>query len=572
METFQSINLDGKSLQGGSTITQQLIKNTLLTPERTLRRKIRELILAVEVEAAFSKDTILEMYLNEVPYGGSLYGVEEASRAYFGKPVKDLTLAESAMLAGLPQSPSTYSPFGSHPEYAFDRQHTVLDRMVESKFITSQQAEQAKEEKITFAPNKTNIKAPHFVMYVREQLANMFGEDAVSQGGLEVITSLDASVQQHAEDAVESEINRLKGLHVTNGAAMVTNPNTGEIYAMVGSKNYFDVKSDGQVNVALMPRQPGSSIKGLTYATALSHGFTPATILDDSPITFTMPGSKPYSPVNYDGKFHGNVPLRIAFASSYNIPAVKTLSAVGIKTMINQGRLMGITTWDDAHAQRFGLSLTLGGGEVLMADMTKLYGTFANAGETVDLHPILSVKDYKGKILYSYSCRDAVKPCDGTQTLDPRVAYQISNILSDNIARSPAFGTNSVLNIPNQEVAVKTGTTNSLRDNWTIGYTTNRLVAAWVGNNDNSPMSYVASGITGASPIWRTIMDGLLDPSTPHHFAIADGLVQIKICATTGTLPCQTCPAVRNEYFIPGTEPKTACIDVAPSPTLVPSL
>lgn len=554
-------NLEKGSTHGGSTITQQLVKNTLLTPEKTMRRKLREIILAIRIEMTYSKDTILEMYLNEVPYGGSLYGIEEASEAYFGKPAKNLTLAESAMLAGLPQAPSVYSPFGSHPEYAYARQHEVLTRMVEDGHITAQQAEAAKEEQLVFLPNKTPIKAPHFVMYVREFLAAMFGENMVSQGGLEVHTTLDSELQTFTEESIKKELDRLTSMKVTNAASIVTNPKNGEILAMVGSKDYFDIQHDGQVNVTLMPRQPGSSIKALTYAVALENGYTPSTIIDDSPITYKTPGSEPYSPQNYDGKFHGKVTVRTALASSYNVPAVKTLSTVGIHNVIEKGRQMGLTTWDEQSAKRFGLSLTLGGGEVRMVDMAKLYGTFANAGITVDLNPILSVKNYKGDTLYINPCQQAKSPCNGIQTINPEVAYQITDILSDNTARSAAFGLHSVLTIPNQQVAVKTGTTNSLRDNWTIGYTTDKLVATWVGNNDNTPMSYVASGITGASPIWRSVMDGLLDKESPHIFSQNPNVKKIRICATTGTLPCAACPVIKDEYFIPGTEPTTSCLN-----------
>ncbi len=552
-------NMGSENLQGGSTITQQLIKNTLLSPEKTIRRKLREVILAVQTELTFSKDTILEMYLNEVSYGGSLYGIEEASQSYFGKSASKLTLSESALLAGLPQAPSLFSPYGPHPEQALVRQHEVLNRMVEDGYITKEQAEVAKEEKLTFMQNHTQILAPHFVMYVREQLAKMFGENMVSQGGLEVYTTLDLETQKLSERAITEELDKLKKLHVTNGATVVTNPKSGEIYAMVGSKDYFDVQNDGQVNVALMQRQPGSSIKALTYAVALEHGYTPSTIIDDSPITYKNIGSEPYSPQNYDGKFHGKVSLRTALASSYNVPAVKTLSTIGLQSVIEKGRAMGITTWDETSAKRFGLSLTLGGGEVLMVDMAKLYGTFANNGTTVNLNPILSVKNYKGDTLYLNPCQHTQTPCNGTRTLDPKVSYQITNILSDNNARSSAFGLNSVLNIPKQQVAVKTGTTNSLRDNWTIGYTNDKVVVSWVGNNDNTPMSYVASGITGASPIWRNIMNGLLSESNPSTFLEPSGLKKVTICASTGTLPCEGCPKTKEEFFIPGTEPKDSC-------------
>lgn len=554
-------NVQGKRVQGGSTITQQLVKNTLLTPEKTIRRKIREIILSIMVEASLEKDEILEMYFNEVSFGGSVYGVEEASRRYFNKSAHNLTLAESAYLAGLPQAPSTYSPFGPTPEVGFQRQHQVLQRMVEDKYITQEQAETAKREKLVFQPDLNDIHAPHFVMYVRDLLAKQYGEEVLAQGGLDVITTLDYTVQQLAQQSVEKELQRLQRMHVTNAAALVTNPQTGEILAMVGSKDYFDVEHDGQVNVTLRPRQPGSSIKPLTYSVAFQKGMTPVTMIDDAPITFRLNGSAPYSPRNYDGNYHGRVTARTALANSYNIPAVKTLASVGIPAMVQQGRAMGITTWDDTASSRFGLSLTLGGGEITMIDMAKLYGTFPNNGMTVGINPILSVKNYKGDTLYTNPCTHEVTPCKGVRTLDPRIAYQITNILSDNAARSSAFGFNSVLNIPKQQVAVKTGTTNSLRDNWTFGYTNTRLVSTWVGNNDNTPMSAVASGITGASPIWNTIMRGLLEGQESNHFASPSGLLKLQVCTSTGTLSCAACPSQKVEYFIPGTEPKQACTD-----------
>jgi membrane peptidoglycan carboxypeptidase len=379
----------------------------------------------------------------------------------------------------------------------------------------------------------------------------------VSQGGLEVYTSLDLDLQNQAQDIVTNEIKDIKKFKITNGAALVTRPDTGEILSMVGSVDYFDLKNDGQVNLTDRLRQPGSSIKPITYALALENGYTPSTTIDDSPITFQIPGSKPYAPKNYDGRYHGQVTLRQALANSYNIPAVKLLSAVGINRMIDQAEAMGISSWQDRS--RFGLSLTLGGGEVRMTDMAEVYGTFANSGYSVPLNPILLVKDSKGNVLYENECVKDTSKCLKKRTLDPRVAYQISDMLSDNNARSAAFGANSVLNIPGQQVAVKTGTTNNQKDNWTFGYTKDRVVSVWVGNNDNSPMSYVASGITGASPIWNKIIRTQLNADSPSVFAPPSDLKKVAVCVKTGTLTCQGCPLVKEEYFIPGTEPQRAC-------------
>ena len=545
-----SRNIFKHDLQGGSTITQQLVKNALLTPERTFSRKIKEVILAVMVELKFSKDQILEMYFNEVAYGGTTYGAEEAAQQYFGKSVKQLNLAEAALLAGLPAAPTTYSPFGANPEMAKQRQAEVLRRMTEDGYITAEQAEAAKTLTITYTPQTKSILAPHFVMYIKDLLVKQSGKQVVLQGGLEVTTSLDLSIQTAAETAVKNEVDKLTRLHITNGASVITNPQTGEILAMVGSKDYWDFKNDGQVNVTTRIRQPGSSIKPVNYAMALENGFTPATVIQDTPICYVLPGQKPYCPRNYDNAFHGNVTLRTALGSSYNVPAVKTLSAFGVPKMIEYGKKMGITTWDDPS--RFGLSLTLGGGEVKMIDMAVAYGVFANQGMRVGLHPILKITDTKGKVLEEFT-----NPTQ-TRALNPLVAYQITNILSDNGARTPAFGANSLLNIPKHQVAVKTGTTQNLRDNWTIGFTKDRVVVVWVGNNDNTPMSYVASGITGASPIWRNTFDYLLQNQPEQVFAPPQDLVKVKICTLTGSLSCEGCPS-KEEYFLPGTEPKNYC-------------
>jgi 1A family penicillin-binding protein len=550
-------NVASEKTQGGSTITQQLVKSRLLSSERTLQRKLREVLLALVVEGAYEKNEILEMYLNTVPYGGSTYGIEEAAWRYFNKKAKDLTLAESALLAGLPQAPSLYSPFGSNPEIFRSRQNDVLRRMVEDGYISQLQADEAKAEKLIFREDVIDIKAPHFVMYVKKLLADMYGEDLVAKGGLEVRTSLDLNLQEETQRIVSEEIVRLKNLRITNGAALVTNPKTGEILAMVGGANYFDFAHDGQVNVVVRPRQPGSSIKPLTYALAFEQGKSPSNLIEDSSITYQIAGSRPYTPRNYDGRFHGKVTLREALASSYNVPAVKLLAELGVQNLVNKGQELGISTWNDPS--RFGLSLTLGAGEVLMLDMAELFSAFANLGYPVQANAFLEIRNSKGRLLYRNNCAIEEDNCYTSLKLSPKVAYTISDILSDNQARAGTFGWYSVLNIPNQQVAVKTGTTNSMKDNWTIGYTTDRLVATWVGNNDNTPMSYVASGITGASPIWNKIFLLLLDDLNPHRFAIPSNLVKLKICAATGTLPCSACPKIVEEIFVAGTEPSTYC-------------
>ena len=538
-------------IQGGSTITQQLVKNSLLTPERTILRKVKEVLLAFATESLYSKSQILEMYLNQSPYGGTAWGVEAASQTYFGKHAKDLTLSQSSLLAALPEAPTTYSPFGSHPELAKKRQEEVLRKMYEEKYITKSQMEKAIREPLRYKNLSNTIKAPHFVLYVKDLLIKKYGEKTVEQGGLKVTTSLDLSIQDMAQATVAAEVADLKFSRVTNGASLVTNPATGEILAMVGSHDYFDTENDGNVNVTLARRQPGSSIKPINYAVGLLNGYTAATPFVDQKICFPNPGHQPYCPVNYDGKFRGVIQVRQALANSINIPAVKMLKINGIEAMIATASAMGITTFTDPR--RYGLSLTLGGGEVTMLDMVTAFGVFANGGYKVPLHPILKVTDSKGKVLEEY--KPPPSPIFGKKILPEGVAFIISDILSDNQARAMAFGTNSPLRIGNLPVAVKTGTTNDFRDNWTIGYTPSYVVAVWVGNNDNKPMSGLVSGITGAAPIWHDIMENLLKGKPPQPFQRPLSVIQKAICSDTGSIPgkdnsCKT----RFEYFIRGTE------------------
>ena len=535
------------TLQGGSTITQQLVKSAFLTPERTLSRKIKELYLAFRVEMAFSKDRILEMYLNQVPYGGTAWGVSAASEQYFGKNVANLTLAESALLAGLPAAPSFYSPHGSDPQRARDRQKLVLVRMVEEGFISQDEAEAAAREEMQFRLATIDIRAPHFVMFIREYLASQYGETVAAQGGLKVTTTLDLDIQEMAQKQVSDNIEKLKSLRVSNGAALVTKPKTGEILAMVGSRDFFDTSIDGNVNVTVALRQPGSSIKPINYATALArHLITAATVIMDVPTTFSS-GPKPYKPVNYDGKYHGPVQVRYALGNSYNVPAVKVLALNGVVEMIKMARDMGITSFEDES--RYGLSLTLGGGEVRMTEMAEAFGVFANEGVRTNLAPILKIEDSEGRVLEEF------KPKTGRRVLAAEVAFLISSILSDNSARTAAFGPTSLLSISGKTVAVKTGTTDDKRDNWTIGYTPSYLTVTWVGNNDNTPMHpSLASGITGAAPIWNGIMKDLLRDKVNETFKVPSGVKGMEICSITGGLKNEKC-ANRFEYFISGTEP-----------------
>lgn len=539
----------GSSIQGGSTITQQLVKSVFLSPERTISRKLKELYLAFRVETAFSKDKILEMYLNQVPYGGTAWGVSAASEQYFGKNVKDLTLGESALLAGLPQAPSYYSPFGQDPKRSTERQKLVLKRMLDENYISREDYDKAISEGIKFRTAGVDLKAPHFVMYVREYLAERYGESIASKGGLKVTTTIDLNIQNEAEKIVKKNIEDLKALRVSNGAALLTKPKTGEILAMVGSKDFFDVSIDGNVNVTIANRQPGSSIKPINYALALFRGLiTPATIIMDVPTTFGAAGTTPYRPVNYDGAFHGPVQVRYALGNSYNIPAVKVLALNGVVEFVKFAKDMGINTFEDPS--RYGLSLTLGGGEVKMTEMATAFGVFANEGIRQDLVPVLKVEDSKGRVLEEF------KQKAGKRILSKEVSFQISSMISDNSARTAAFGPSSLLNIKGKTVAVKTGTTDDKRDNWTIGYTPSYLVATWVGNNDNTPMNpALASGITGAAPIWNEIMKFILNDKVNEAFKVPSSIHGMEICSSTGGLKNTGC-SNRFEYFIAGTEPK----------------
>ncbi|MCL4367029.1 PBP1A family penicillin-binding protein [Patescibacteria group bacterium] len=551
---------------GGSTLTQQLVKNALLGNEQTLVRKIKEFILAIQVERVYSKDQILEMYLNEIPYGGTAYGIEAAANLYFGIHAKDLDLAQSSLLAGLPQLPSVYSPYGTHPELAKVRQKEVLSAMVANGYITQKQADDAYNEQLTYrtSQNELGFKAPHFVLYVKQKLIEQFGDKMVEQGGLKVTTTLDYGIQQKAEQIVKDQIDGLTKYDVGNGAAVVLDAKTGEILSMVGSKDYFGQSEpagctegvsctfEPNVNVAINERQPGSATKPITYSLALEKGYTAATVLMDVKTEFPGGAGNPaYVPVNYDGQFHGPVQVRYALANSFNIPAVKMLAMVGIKDDLDLGYRMGLSTWEptDQTVNQVGLSLTLGGREVKLLDLVSVYQVLADQGVKQDPISILKVTDASGKVLYEY------KPSLGQKILDSGITYIISNILSDNGARTAEFGPNSVLVIKNHTVAAKTGTTDEKKDNWAFGYTPSYVVGVWVGNNDNEPMNQqISSGITGASPIWHDIMTAVLDGKPDEQFNQPDDVVSMDIDGLMGGLPHDGSPT-RKEYFIKGTEP-----------------
>ncbi|MDO8599834.1 MAG: transglycosylase domain-containing protein, partial [bacterium] len=540
-------NASGKNLQGGSTITQQLVKTTLLTPETSLTRKVKEIILAFWTERIYDKDEILEMYFNQVPYGGTAWGIESASELYFHKKTKDLTLAESAFLASIPRAPSIYSPYGTTPTAWEKRHKDVLARMETLGYITKRQRLSAEKVKLSFYPPQNPIHAPHFSMYIKDLLVKKYGLPMVEKGGLTVITSLDLSLQGKTQEIVADEVAKNAYLNLGNGASLVTNPKNGDILAMVGSKD-FSEPNFGKVNLTTSLRQPGSSIKVVTYTAALLNGFTAATILEDTPITYVIPGSASYSPVNYDGRFHGRVPLRIAFGNSFNIPAVKALQKVGVPAMVDLGKKMGIESW--GQPDQYGLSITLGAAETTMLDMATVYGTVANEGGKVVLNPILKITDSKGNVIEEKS-----KEPKGVQIIDKAIAFIVSNILQDNAARTVSFGPNSLLSIPDHTVSVKTGTSDNKRDNWAIGYTKDRVVTVWVGNNDNTPMSqYLASGVTGATPIWNRVMQELLKEPRDEQFTPPANIVQ---------KPCLG----RIEFFLRGTENSTNCVYLPPAAT-----
>ncbi len=536
--------LKTNELQGGSTITQQLVKSALLSPERTVERKLKEIALAIWTEQIYSKDEILEMYLNQVPYGGSAYGIEEASKVYLGKNAKDLTLPEAALLAGLPQAPSFYSPF-VNPKLALQRRNDVLISMYELGYISKKEKNDAVLSKVNILTPETNIRAPHFVFYTRSELEREFGMKQVEEGGFRVTTTLDLEIQNAAQQILSEELARVRHLNIGNGGILVLNPQTGEILAMVGSVDYF-IDKYGAFNVTTALRQPGSALKPMLYAMALERGYTASTPIDDAPIIFNNPGTTPYKPVNYDGKYHGKVTVRYALANSYNIPAVKTLNVMGVPEYIDFAKNMGIDTWRDPS--RFGLALSLGGGETTLLDLAQVFSVFASGGYRIEPVPFRKIVDSKERpVTFSTS---------KTKVLDPGIAFIISDILSDNNARKQAFGSGSALEIPGFKVAVKTGTTDNKKDNLTIGYTPEFLVAVWVGNNDNSPMNpYLTSGVTGAAPIWNKMMKYLLTNKS-------EGVTPIEKPENIIAAPC----GGRIEYFLVGTEKNGYCFDTIIKP------
>ncbi len=535
VSNFQAGDLLGG--QGGSTITQQVIKNSVLERDKKLSRKVKEAILSIKIERVLSKEEILEVYLNESPYGGTIYGAEEASQAFFAKSAADLTLPEAAYIAAIPQAPTYYSPYGNNRDALDTRQKLVLERMRLNGFISIEEHEEAKNTQVEFSTKAVaGIKAPHFVMYIIEQLTEKYGEEAMSEQGFRVITTLDYELQEAAEKIVseKTDANEIK-FNASNAGLVAADPKTGDLLVMVGSRDYFSDKIDGNFNITLSERQPGSSIKPFVYATAFSKGYLPNTILFDVPTQFstaceawdTSSKSPCYAPNNYNHKFVGPISMRNALAQSLNIPAVKTLYLAGLSTTLKFTADMGLTTLNDP--ERYGLTLVLGGGEVRLLDMTHAYGIFANRGIKASPRTILRIEDSKGNLIEESEVKEQ-------RVLDENVADMISDVLSDNVARTPLWGSWSIVDFKERDVAIKSGSTNNLRDAWIMGYTPNIAVGAWVGNNDNKSMGGGLSGLI-TTPMWRAFMDVALEKLPIETF------VQPQI-NTAGVKP-----VIRGEYI-----------------------
>jgi penicillin-binding protein 1C len=549
----------GETIAGGSTITQQVARNVLLSQEerteRTLRRKLREAVLAWQLTRRLSKDEILALYLNQINYGGMAYGVEAASQTYFGKPASELLLPECALLAGLPQAPGAYNPF-TNPEMAKERQSIVLGLMEKQGTITSEERRQAEGTALSYNPVPYPIEAPHFIWMVKDQLDQLFLDGILSSSqSLVVRTTLALDTQHFAEETAKRRLSAFRNeegvlsQNVNNAALVVLNPHNGEILALVGSADFFDESIHGALNMAISPRQTGSAFKPFIYALALdprrSTRWTAATSILDVSTTFIIRDGTPYTPLNYDESQHGPVSVRAALGSSLNIPAVKTLRAVGIEDTIDLARRLGITSLKEAG--NYDLSLALGGGQISLLELSTAYATLANRGYFIGNTSILEVHDTDGNLLYE---PDRTPPL---QIFDPRVAWLVSDILSDDSARSIGFGPASTLKL-DRIAAVKTGTTSNFHDNWTIGYTPDLVVGVWVGNSGYEAMHNV-TGLTGAAPIWHEVMRGLAQGQPDQPFLRPEGLIQAEVCDLSGLLPTSACPRTRTEWFIAGSEP-----------------
>ena len=536
--------ITGKAnLQGGSTITQQFVKNAFLSKEKTIIRKLKELILALQLEKNFTKDEILALYFNQISYGANIYGAQAASKAFFAKDAKDLSLAEAATLAAIPKAPTYFSPYGDNAADLMARKNYVLERLVKLNKITATELAPAKQEALIFQPYREDITAPHFVFYVRQLLEEKFGKEFLAHGGLKVTTSLSGQLQDLAEAVIKEKVEQNRKLwNATNAGLVAINPKNGEILAMVGSYNFFEQEYDGQVNVTLAKRQPGSAFKPFVYAMGFMKGYSPATVVFDVLTDFSAT-DEPYAPNNYTGEFKGPLTLRSALAESINIPAVKILHLAGVNNVLNLVANLGITTLNDPG--RYGLSLVLGGGEVKLMEMVGAYGVFATGGTFHEINPILSIEDKDGNLVYQRS------DDEGKQVMPDQIAYLINDILSDNQARTPTFGWNNSLYLASHKVAAKTGTTNGFRDAWTIGYTPSLVAGVWVGNNDNGAMKEKADGSVVAAPIWQKFMQAALKDEPNEDFSRPESIVTATVSTLDGLLPSTYTPASRrrNEIF-----------------------
>lgn len=538
--------LSGKKAQGGSTITQQFIKNSLLSPKKTLTRKVKELILAYQIEKRFTKDQILQLYFNEIPYGSTAYGAQAAAQLYFGKDVRDLTLAESAVLAALPRAPTYYSPWGNNRDKLIARQQKILKGMVSEGYIPEEEAEDATKEKLKFRNQGRSIFAPHFVIYVKELLTERYGEKVVEEGGLKVITTLDYDKQQIAERAVSEGAKKNAALKATNAALVSLDAKTGEILSMIGSKDYFDETIDGNVNIVLRKRQPGSSFKPIVYATAFSRGYTPKTTIFDLVANFTVdPSQKPYTPHNYTSLEYGPVSMKKALAGSLNIAAVKTLYLAGVANVIDFAKKLGYESLEGPD--RYGLALVLGGAEVTLLEHTAAYTAFAREGRSARPVAVLRVEDKSGTVL------DELKPRESEPMFEPEIARQVNGVLADNSARAYIFGAKNYLMLPDRLAGVKTGTTNDYRDAWTIGYTPSIVTGVWVGNNNNAEMSRGADGSKVAAPIWNQYMRGALAGTAAEAFTPAQDVITGK-GVLDGALGEETIEKVDESTGLPATD------------------
>lgn len=539
-------------VNGGSTITQQLIKNSFLTPEKSLKRKYHELLLAIKLEQRFSKEDILEMYVNSVYFGEGVFGIEEAAQAYFSKPASELTLAESTMITGLLPAPSNYSPLGSGQQESRQRQRFVLNQMVAAGYISLETGREAYSQDLAFnrSGKDINSDAPHFALLVRDQLIREFGEEFIIRSGFRVQTTLDRTWQSHAQQVISNYVPTLANKNATNGAAVIIDPPTGEVRALVGSVGW-NKAGFGKINMAVAPRQTGSTFKPIVYATALEQGIiTPSTLIPDVPKTY----GKDYRPVNYDGRFRGNVTVRQALGNSLNIPAVETAYRVGPAKVAKMAERLGVTTLSE-HASE-NLSTALGAEGISLYELTGVYATLANEGYRTGPKTITSISDKHGDPV-SYT------QVSSYQALDSRIAFQLTSILSDNDTRRQVFGNTLVVDHP---AAAKTGTTQNFRDAWTVGYTPTLAVGVWIGNSNNDQL-YNLPGATGAAPVWRELMNHFLAETAAEEFTPPPGILAVRVCRNGGVLP-ETAPQSigRVEYYLPGTQPSHRCVLSTPTP------